>query len=44
MELHAAADDISLCSIANDYQHRVNSYPEAPLVLFSPLLRRLCVF
>jgi hypothetical protein len=44
MDLHAAADDISLCSIANDYQHRVNSYPEAPLALFSPLLRRLCVF
>ena len=44
MDLHAAADDISLCSVANDYQHRVNSYPEAPLALFSPLLRRLCVF
>jgi hypothetical protein len=43
MDLHLAANEISMCSNVNAYQHRVNSYPEAPLALFSPLLRRLCV-
>lgn len=43
MDLHLAAEEILLCSNVNAYQHRVNSYPEAPLSLFSPLLRRLCV-
>jgi hypothetical protein len=44
MDLPLAADEIYLCSIANGYQHRVNSHPEAPLALLSPLLRCLCVF
>jgi hypothetical protein len=44
MDLPLAANEIYLCSIANDYQRRVNSYPEAPLALLSPLLRCLCVF
>ena len=33
MDLPLAANEIYLCSIANDYQRRVNSYPEAPLAL-----------
>ena len=41
MDLHLAADDISLCYKLHDYKHLVNSYPQSPLTLFSPLLRRL---
>ncbi len=43
MDVQLAADEISLCYQSHDYQHRVNSYPQATLALFSPLLRRLCV-
>jgi hypothetical protein len=43
MDLHLAADEISSCYQTHDYKPRVNSYPQAPLTLFSPLLRRLCV-
>jgi hypothetical protein len=41
MDLHLAADEISLCYKLHDYKHLVNSYPQSPLTLFSPLLRRL---
>ncbi len=43
MDLQLAADEISSCYQTHDYKPRVNSYPQAPLTLFSPLLRRLCV-
>ena len=41
MDVQLAADEISSCYQSHDYQHRVNSYPQATLALFSPLLRRL---
>jgi hypothetical protein len=38
-----AADEISSCYMLHDYKHLVNSYPQSPLTLFSPLLRRMYV-
>jgi hypothetical protein len=44
MDLHVAAAEIHQCYLSHDYNYHVNSCPQAPLALFSPLLRRLCVF